>query len=167
MKRLRKRDPIAAYQREKTAARRVGLDAQCACGESRPEALIANSNPLICHECKRKSERKSAYDDHHEHGKSNNESTTAIPVNDHRAELSTAQYDWPPKTLQNPDNSPVLKGAASIRGYADLSVYQMNNQLLPTAELLEALDEFLTNRLGTTWSTDFERFKSRRSHNAA
>ena len=45
---------IGAYQRKATAARRVGAGAQCACGESRPEALITGSDPTICAECQRK-----------------------------------------------------------------------------------------------------------------
>lgn len=166
MKHVRKRDPIAAYQRQATAARRVGFGAKCACGESRPEALIANSSPTICHACKRASEGKSTFDNHHSLAKANDERTVPTPVNDHRAELNVAQYDWPPGTLQNPHHSPVLVSAASIRGYADLNVYDINNQLLPTAELLETLDEFLMERLGPAWGTEFEQFKSSRTQNA-
>src|ERR1700687_5110889 len=50
MKRPLKRDPIGAYARKATAARRVGEDTKCACGEARPEALIPNSKPTVCAE---------------------------------------------------------------------------------------------------------------------
>jgi hypothetical protein len=34
------RDPIKAYQRKSTAARRVGNNNRCRCGETRVEALV-------------------------------------------------------------------------------------------------------------------------------
>ena len=51
---LPQNDPIAAYQRDVTAQRCVGENARCACGETRPEALIRSSNPIICAACKRR-----------------------------------------------------------------------------------------------------------------
>jgi hypothetical protein len=63
-----------------------------------------------------------------------------IPVNDHRAVLSEAQYEWPKATLENPNASPLLAAAASIRGYVDLTHYFADKLLLPNAERLEALD---------------------------
>jgi hypothetical protein len=47
-KQLPQQDPIAAYARRAQAARRLPKNARCACGESRPEALIAGSKPIIC-----------------------------------------------------------------------------------------------------------------------
>jgi hypothetical protein len=47
------RDPIAARQRKKAAERRVGVNARCACGEDRPEALIPGSKPMTCAACRR------------------------------------------------------------------------------------------------------------------
>ena len=52
-RRVQIRDPIAAHQRKTVAVRRVGLEAQCACGESRPEALLSGSNPALCAACDR------------------------------------------------------------------------------------------------------------------
>jgi len=51
---LPERDPGAARVRKAKARRRVGVGARCACGEVRPEALIAKSNPIICAACDRK-----------------------------------------------------------------------------------------------------------------
>ncbi|MGB9242164.1 MAG: hypothetical protein WCC03_02345, partial [Candidatus Acidiferrales bacterium] len=77
--------------------------------------------------------------------------TIAIPVNDHRAELSTAQHDWPKETLENPDRSPLLSGAAHIRGLVDTVVYLREQFLLWVAEMLELLDTFLKQKLGQGW----------------
>ena len=104
---LPQRDPIASYRRGVIAQRVVGA-CQCACAEARPEALIADSDPLICEECKRRSEGRSANDDHHVASAANDPTTIPIPVNDHCAELSVAQRDWPKETLENRDGSPLL-----------------------------------------------------------
>jgi hypothetical protein len=58
-------------------------------------------------------------DNHHPAGAANSPATIPIPVNDHRAVLSNAQYSWPTKTLQNRSGDPHLQMAASIRGYID------------------------------------------------
>ncbi len=148
-------DPIATYQRKATAVRRVGNNKKCACGEKRPEALITGTDPIVCAACKRKEERKTAMDDHHVFGKSNDTTTTIpVPVNDHRAELSAAQMDWPQKTLRNPHRSPLLAGAARIRGFVDTMVYLIEKGLLWVATMLEALDAFLESTLGTKWWCD-------------
>src|SRR5579864_2307082 len=100
---LSQNDPIAAHQRKVSAQRSVGEGARCACGETRPEALIRNSDPIICAACKRESRGAKTMDNHHFAGEANNPLTVPVPVNDHRAELSVAQYDWPLKTRENPD----------------------------------------------------------------
>ena len=71
-----------------------------------------------------------------------------MPVNDHRAELSVAQHDWPKQTLQNPDGSPLLRGAACVRGFIDQFFYLIKKLLLWIPEMLEALDAFLAEKLG-------------------
>src|SRR6266446_8958175 len=97
-------DEAAAHVRKSIAARSVG-NRRCACGESRPEALIAGSEPMTCAACKRKNEGKTTMDNHHPAGKTNNAITIPVPVNDHRADLSVAQQIWPGKTLANPGGS--------------------------------------------------------------
>lgn len=154
------RDPIAAHQRKTVAARRVGQNAQCACGESRPEALIPDSHPLICASCDRKKRGKATLDRHHVAGKSNSPDTIPVPVNDHRARLTADQYDWPSETLENPAGSPLLVAAASLRGYSDTSAYLVDKFLLGNPEMLEALDVFLIEKLGSKWwiGTPMERY---------
>src|SRR6185312_2651678 len=91
-------EPIKTYVRKQSAKRRVGENAKCDCGETRPEALKAK---IICEECDRKAQGKTSSDDHHVGGRNNSSVTVGVPANDHRAELSTAQYDWPRRTLEN------------------------------------------------------------------
>lgn len=159
------RDPIAAFEREARAARRVGEAARChKCGEDRPLALIPGSDPPICANCQREEIGKSPLDNHHPAGQANHPATTPIPVNDHRAKLSPQQYEWPPGTWKNPLGSPLLAGAAGVRGYCETNDYLVASLLLPKAEMLEALDAFLTKRLGPRWwiGTEMERFAPKR-----
>jgi hypothetical protein len=149
------RDPRATHRRESVATRRIGEGKRCACGEERPAALIPGGYPVICAKCDRKSKGMKQTDNHHMAGEANNPTATiAVPVTDHRAELSTAQQDWPKKTLQNPDHSPLLSGAAHIRGFADTIVYLISHLLLWVAQLLELLDTILEGKLGKKWWRD-------------
>lgn len=153
-------DPIQKYARSAKAVRRVGTDAQCSCGERRPEAFTACSTPPVCAACKRKSEGTSTRDEHHVAGKANSPVTIPVPVNDHRAELSVAQYDWPKETLDNKDHSPLLAAAGAVRGSVDTIIYLLKTALLWVADLLELLHEFLFAHLGSGWwiGTPLERF---------
>jgi hypothetical protein len=161
MPRKSQRDPGAAYQRKAAAARRFPVGSRCECGEARPEALIPGTDPLICAECNRIKQGKSAFDKHHPAGRANSRVTIPVPANDHRAELSTAQYDWPKRTLENSEGSPLLAGAASIRGFVDTTSYLVEKFLVPLAEFLEKLDAFLAEKLGAMWwkRTELEHFR--------
>ena len=143
-------DPIKAAQRKATAERRVGVGKQCACGEARPEALISGSNPIMCAACDRKRQGKTSLDNHHVAGKSNSSVTITVPVNDHRAILSVVQKDWSKETLENPDASPFLAAAASIRGLAETVTYLVS-KLLWVAEMLEMANSLFSQRLGSKW----------------
>ena len=143
-------DPIKAYERRATAARRVGAGARCACGEAHPEALIAGSDPVTCAACDRKGHGKTPLDNHHVAGRANSPITIPVPVNDHRAILSSAQYDWPKNTLENGEASPLLAAAAYIRGLADTVTYLVG-QVLWVADMLEMADSLPGKRLGQKW----------------
>lgn len=160
MKPLPKRDPFSAYQREDAAARRIGPGKQCKCGEARPEALITESDPVTCAKCRRENRGQTTMDEHHPAGKANNRATIPLPVNDHRARLSPAQYDWPKTTRENPEGSPLLAAAACIRGFADTLIYLVQKLLLWIPEMLEKLDNFLVDTHGRKYwlNTDFGRF---------
>jgi hypothetical protein len=103
-------------------------------------------------------------DHHHPAGEANDPTTTPIPVNDHQAILNPNQYDWPPETWANPTGTPLLSGAACMRGYSETDNYLVSLLLIPKAEMLEALDAFLKERLGPGWwvGTDMERFAPKR-----
>jgi len=63
MKRKPPRDPIAAFEREQRAARRVGELSSCSkCGEERSLALIPGSSPKICAQCQREQRGRSPFD---------------------------------------------------------------------------------------------------------
>jgi hypothetical protein len=85
-------------------------------------------------------------DRHHIAGKANSPATIPVSVNDHRAVLSTAQYDWPKATLENPDGLQLIKVAAGIRGFIDTQEYLINKVLRRLPELLEKLAEFERNK---------------------
>jgi hypothetical protein len=156
---LPQRDPEAAWVRKATAARRVG-DAKCACGERRPEALIPKSDPITCSECQRRKRGMSLTDDHHPGAEANDPTTIPVPVNDHRAELNTAQADWPKQTLENRNGSPLLALAGCMRGYVDTDAYLQNRLLLPRVPMIEELEVFLIKKLGPNWwiGTELEKF---------
>jgi hypothetical protein len=96
---------------------------------------------------------KALHDDHHPFGKANSPVTIPVPPNDHRAELSDAQQDWPKRTRENPDGSPALKAAGIIRGFVDTIVYLIKKGVLWVADMLERLDAALVERVGRTWWT--------------
>jgi hypothetical protein len=146
-----KRDPIAAATREAVAQRRVGFDARCECGEDRAVALIRKEEDICCAACARRKQGKRTMDKHHVAGKANSPVTISIPVNDHRAQLNEDQYDWPKKTLENPDRSPLLAAAGCIRGFINTFVYLCEKVLLWIAEMLELLDEYLCQIRGAGW----------------
>lgn len=157
-------DPTCAYARNATAARRVGENAQCACGEGRPEALLAGSNPTICAACARKKRGYATVDNHHVSGEANSPATIPVPVGDHRAVLSVAQYNWPRQTLENPDGCPLLAAAACIRGFIDYIYYAIDKYLLWIPEMLETLSTFLVDKLGPKWwhNTLLDRYSPKR-----
>jgi len=157
---LRLRDPIAAQKRKVQAIERIGVGRVCSkCGEDRPEALIPNSEPMICARCQRIQKRQSTTDDHHVAGKANDKMTIPVDVNDHRAALSAAQHDWERGLLQNPDGCPLKAGAARIRGRQDTINYVISLDD-SVVELLMELSKFLEDLLGPEWwkGTPIERF---------
>lgn len=154
-------DPIKAYQRLAAAERGMGVNTKCTyCNEARPWALNRNSTPTSCEQCERQKKGKTTMDQHHIAGAANSPITTSVPVNDHRADLTAAQLNWPKETLGNPDGCPLLRAAASIRGFVDTVIYYMREFLIWIAELLELLSAHLKEQWGRRWwrNTKFKRF---------
>ena len=146
------RDPIGTERRKATAERRLGDKRRCVqCGERRAAALITDSEPRICARCQRRQKGKSTMDRHHPAGRANHPLTVPVPVNDHRAELTEAQYGWPIATLENPDGDPLRRASACIRGFVDTVIYQMREMLLWIADFLEKLSAYLVRQFGRRW----------------
>jgi hypothetical protein len=100
---------------------------------------------MTCAKCLRQKKGHTSVDNHHPFAKANDPKTTIpVPVNDHRAELNEAQNDWPKRTRENPDGSPLLAAAGAVRGFIDTIVYLVEKGLSWVAELLEKLDEWAT-----------------------
>jgi len=87
-------------------------------------------------------------DAHHVAGRANDPTTVNVPANDHTAELTERQHDWPEQTLRNPDGDPLLRAAACLRGGYDTVVYLVKRVFLWIPRLLEAASEWLTRVLG-------------------
>ncbi len=146
------RNPIGKHRRKAAAERRLGNQRRCVdCGEERAAALVAHTKPSRCAKCERRRRGKTALDRHHPAGRANHALTVPVPVNDHRAELSDAQYDWSIATLENPDRDPLLRGAACIRGFVDTFIYAVKGLLVWIADLLESLSALLIDRFGRRW----------------
>src|SRR5437762_2616108 len=120
---LRQNDPIASHARKAISTRRIGVGKRCVCGESRPEALIAGTDPIVCARCQRKAIGQSTTDQHHPAGAANDATTIPIDVNDHRADLSVSQRDWERPLVDNPDGCPVIAAASHIRGAVETIIY--------------------------------------------
>jgi len=161
-------DPTGAYRRKAVATRRLGVDARCSCGEDRPEALIEGSVPTICSACERLAKAQTTMDQHHYAGRGNNPATISVPVNDHRADLSASQAGWPKSTLRNPNRSPLLAGAACVRGFIDTVSYLIETGLVLLPDMLEKLDALLRQKLGPKWwaKTEIEQYAPKKKRGA-
>jgi hypothetical protein len=115
---------------------------------------------MNCFACQRKQRGHTIFDLHHPAGEANSPGRTPIWVNDHVAELSVLQRDWPKETRENPDRSPLLAAAGRTRGYTETNAYLADKLLRQNAEMLEALDAHLVERLGPKWwiGTPLEKF---------
>jgi hypothetical protein len=162
MRRIPKRDPSGAFVRDAMAKRRIG-EKKCACQETRPRAFAGRKSKR-CTKCERKWRGQKITDEHHVAGKANDPITIPLPVNDHLARLNVDQMDWPKETLENPNRSPLLASAARKRGYADTTVYLIEQLLSKDAEMLETLDAYLVKRLGPKWwqTTELNQFAPKR-----
>jgi hypothetical protein len=148
-------DPLRTARRESRRARRFAPGARCErCGESDTRALIAGSAPLLCRECRAIADGRSPIEWHHPAGQHNSEVTVAMPANDHSA-ASDYQQDWPLATLRNPDGSPLLRAAASVRAWLDTLRLVMERTVGWVPALLEALDAWLRATLGERWWDGF------------
>jgi hypothetical protein len=120
------------------------------CEENDPFALTGADPAILCREHLAKTQGRARIEQHHPGGRHNDPLTVPIPGNDHAA-LSELQAQWPEETLRNPDQSPLLRIAAILRGWLDIlqTVIDRGVRWIPPA--LEGLDEILTDRFGPRW----------------
>jgi hypothetical protein len=119
------RTNLAALAREHRKQERLGDDDTCQlCGESDVRALrqVELSSPAdeniqvtLCASCHVQLQGRRITEEHHPAGRANDPFTVPIPATEH-AVLTDWQYDWPRETWTNPDGSPLLRAAASLRG---------------------------------------------------
>jgi len=136
---MNQRDPIRSHVRKTIAARRVGKDARCSCGETRPEALITGSKPVICAACQRRKQGLTVIDLHHVAGRKNSAIVAPVNINDHRAVLSAAQFDWPKLDAKNRSARELIEASQSLWGVINYIEYLLTRLLRPRAEQLESL----------------------------
>jgi hypothetical protein len=163
---MREQDPIAAWLRGTRAQRRVGHDAACACGESRPYALIARRTPPRCYRCERLAQDREPYEDNDVFGKRHSGLKIRYPINDHRAIFSMKQYSWPPGALGNPNGSVLREGVARMHGAYDNVEHMLAENVAYAAKLAE-LEEQLTTIYGPNWPEKLEAAAARKRAGAA
>src|SRR4051794_24504564 len=124
------------------------------CDESFPLALTGIHPEIYCYEHDALRRNRPWVEGHHPAGRHNNPQTVPVAGNDHRV-VSERQYLWPRHTLRNPDGSPLLRAAASIRGWLEVLWLIMVRTVGWVPEFLERLDAWLLGRLGPRWWDEF------------
>jgi hypothetical protein len=120
------------------------------CDETFPFALTGVHPAIYCYECQAVRAGRPWLEDHHVAGRNADATTGSTPRNDHRV-LSELQQLWPRETLRNPEGSPLLKAAASLRGWLDLLWLIITRTVGWIPAFLEQLDAWLRQRLGPRW----------------
>jgi hypothetical protein len=145
----RSNDPIKTGARKAKAQRQVGQGAFCVdCGDA--EKLVKRSRPKRCVTCYAAQRGDKKTEGHHIGGKANSPLTVEVPIADHQL-LSEAQYEWAPGTLQNPDGSPLIALAGSLRGVADFIGELITAFLHRLASYAEDIDTWLREQYGRWW----------------
>lgn len=124
------------------------------CGESNPFTLTGIHPNILCYQCLTQQTGKSPIEDHHIAGQHNDPFTVPIPGNDHRI-LNDMQKDWPESTLRNPDGSPLLRAAATLRGWLDVLYLIIDLAIGWIPPFLEWVDGKLVNLVSPQWWKDW------------
>jgi hypothetical protein len=120
------------------------------CKERSPEALTGTFPKIVCYEHSPKRRGATAWQQQHPPGKANDSGTVPAMANDHRI-WDDPKRDWPERTLTNPDGSPLLKAAATIRSLLDWCRALAERLLAWIPQFLEALDDKLRGLFGDQW----------------
>ena len=124
------------------------------CPESDPFALHGVHPDIVCYECSAEQAGRAWIEDHHPAGRRNDSFTIPIPGNDHRL-LNDMQNDWPERTLRNPDGSPLLAAAATVRGWLNILRLTIERTVGWVPPFLESLDAWLRAKQGDRWWEEF------------
>ena len=124
------------------------------CNETDPRALTSVYPTIVCYEHAQLARGRAWVEEDHLSGRHNDSTTAPLPGNDHRVR-SEMQIVWPRETLRNPDGSPLLQAAASLRGWLDVLRLMLERTVGWIPAFLEALDAWLRTRLGGRWWKDF------------
>jgi|HubBroStandDraft_4_1064222.scaffolds.fasta_scaffold00010_76 hypothetical protein len=147
----RSNDPIKSGARKAKTRRRVGVNATCTqCAEKRAEQLVRRSRPKLCLRCYARKHGTKETEGHHLGAEANSPVIVEVPITDHRT-LTEAQYEWPPKTWRNPDGSPLLAIAGTLRGIADFISDLIVAFINHLAEAAEDIDAWLRDKYGLWW----------------
>ncbi len=120
------------------------------CTETDPFAMTGVHPYIECYEHERIADGLNPIEADHRAGQHNDPMTLLIPGNDHRV-LSDMQQDWPLHTLRNPYGSPLIRAAATLRGFLDLLWLLLMRILARIPAALESLDRILTDVHGDQW----------------
>ncbi|MDP9358392.1 MAG: hypothetical protein M3R02_24510 [Chloroflexota bacterium] len=148
---------FAAMARQHRKQERLGEDHNCRlCGEEdvrglhRVELIDSTGIPItvtLCASCHVQLRGKQPTELHHPAGRANDPFTVPIPATEH-AILSDWQHDWPRATWRNPDGSPLLIAAASLRGWLDILRLLLERTVSWIPGFLEQLDAVLRQQYG-------------------
>lgn len=163
---MRERDPIGAWLRDTRAQRRVGHIAACACGETRPFALISGRSPPICYRCERLAHGREPYELNHVFGKANSPLTIRYPINDHRAVFNVKQLEWTPESLENSNGDPLLEAMARFHGL-DNNVVHMLADCIEFLPKMKHIRDLLVTVYGPNWQAKLEAAAARKRVTAA
>ena len=125
------------------------------CGERNTLTLVGHHPDISCYEHYLLRAGKKPYEAHHVDGQHNSDVTADVPGNEHRI-LSELQRFWPEDTLRNPEHSPLIVAAASIRGWLDVMLVIIDHSIGWIPGFLEWLNNILVDQIGADWWVKFE-----------
>lgn len=120
------------------------------CKEEDPFALTGTDPDILCCEHRADEQGRTWTEAHHPPGRRNDPATVPLPANDHGA-VSAEQALWPRETLRNPQESPLVRAAAWIRGFLVIAQVLIERYLAKIPPALERLDALLTAKDGPVW----------------
>jgi len=121
------------------------------CPEADPFALIGADPDIVCYEHAADRDSRSWLEQEHPFGQHNDRHfTLPLPGNDHRVR-SDYQVDWPREALRNPEGSPLLRAAATVRGWLDVLRLIIERAAGWVPAFLEWLDAQLVIVHGPRW----------------